>query len=56
MIASGSLNLPGVAKETNGVNGHSEDVVSHQAPETWKITDREVFYIPETGEIFTDYE
>lgn len=24
--------------------------------ESWKVTDREVFYIPETGEIFTDYE
>jgi len=24
--------------------------------ESWKITDREVYYIPETGEIFTDYE
>ena len=23
---------------------------------TWRITDRECFYIPETGEIFTDYE
>jgi len=24
--------------------------------ESWKITDREVYYIPETGEIFTEYE
>jgi hypothetical protein len=24
--------------------------------ESWKITDMEVYYIPETGEIFTDYE
>ena len=24
--------------------------------ESWKITDREVYYIPESGEIFTDYE
>jgi len=26
------------------------------ASESWKITDREVYYIPETGEIFTEYE
>jgi bromodomain adjacent to zinc finger domain protein 1A len=24
--------------------------------ESWKITDREVYYVPESGEIFTDYE
>lgn len=53
-IASGSLNLPGVGGKEE--NGHVEEMAPPGIPESWKITDREVFFIPETGEIFTDYE
>lgn len=45
-----------------GINGNGE-MLPPPAPapvapssESWKITDREVYYIAETGEIFTDYE
>jgi hypothetical protein len=38
-------------------NGTGGEMLPPPVPtESWKITDREVFYIPETGEIFTDYE
>lgn len=39
-----------------GVAGPSSNGVSNPEPISWKSWDRECFYIPETGEIFTDYE
>ena len=71
-IVNGSINLPGSIKaeedeqkngegsKSNGNgNGHGEMApppIPAESSESWKITDREVYYIPETGEIFTDYE
>ena len=37
-------------------NGEMAPPPIPESSESWKITDREVYYIPETGEIFTDYE
>lgn len=52
--------------DQNGEGSHSHTngtgemlpppVPGPSSTESWKITDREVYYIPETGEIFTDYE
>lgn len=48
-VLTGQISLNGDKPEgSNGVNG-VENVA-------WKIWDRECWYIPETGEIFTDYE
>lgn len=55
-IENGSANADG--------NGHAKGEMLPPAlpltipahAESWKITDMEVYYIPETGEIFTDYE
>lgn len=41
--------------EGNGDANGTEDAAGDNAP-AWRIWDRECFYIPETGEIFTDYE
>lgn len=37
-----------------GMPGKGKDKAS--AAEEWKVWDREVWYLPETGEIFLDYE
>ncbi|WRT64827.1 uncharacterized protein IL334_001763 [Kwoniella shivajii] len=42
---------------TNGNgNGNANSSEESEAKITWKITDKECWYMPETGEIFTDYE
>ena len=39
------------------LDGHAEDSEKNEVENVaWRIWDRECFYIPETGEIFTDYE
>lgn len=50
-------NGEGSHPQTNGTGEMLPPPAPGAVPtESWKITDREVFYIPETGEIFTDYE
>lgn len=62
--------LEAVAQQSNGVNGVNgpietlaegmqngeQHVNGVEKPVHWRIWDRECFYLPETGEIFTDYE
>ena len=65
-IMTGQINVNGEKPRAigeNGVNGmkeengeqkeNGENGVEHVA---WKIWDRECWFIPETGELFTDYE
>ncbi|WVQ97999.1 hypothetical protein IAU59_005119 [Kwoniella sp. CBS 9459] len=42
--------------EAEGANGHATERTSGQATVNWKLQDKECWYMPETGEIFTDYE
>ncbi|ORY30989.1 hypothetical protein BCR39DRAFT_100098 [Naematelia encephala] len=50
LTANGALPTP--YGDGTGVNG----AANGEKNATWKIWDRECFYLPETGEIFTDYE
>lgn len=46
-------------KKVKGANGQAAEVTVPElvaGEEEWRIHDREVFYVEETGEIFTDYE
>jgi hypothetical protein len=47
----GPADLNGLIEKPNG-----EVDEQGQVGTTWRVWDRECFYIPETGEIFTDYE
>ncbi len=50
---AGTTVVTGQISVNGGVKAEGENGVENVA---WKIWDRECWYIPETGEIFTDYE
>jgi hypothetical protein len=53
----GQADMNGLMGKVANGHGHEHgEAQEAQAGTTWKVWDRECFYIPETGEIFTDYE
>ncbi|WVR04567.1 hypothetical protein IAU60_001574 [Kwoniella sp. DSM 27419] len=50
--ANGRANGPDAESSNGVVNGH----VEQEQPAAWRAQDRECWYMPETGEIFMDYE